>query len=224
MKSIRSIIVTSIAVVIGSFGAGNTCADTIIAEWTFETSVPTTAGPHVAEGGAQAGAAAATGFHTDAGVAYSNPAGNGSNESFSSNFWNNVGDYYQFQFSLIGYQNATFQWDQTRSSTGPADFALQWSTDGINFTTISNYMVPQINWSSTTFNPLSRFGPQALPINVDNQMNVFIRLRLNTAVASTAGTNRVDNIIVEARLIPEPTSAGLVALLMVAGGTIRRRI
>ena len=223
MKQIRSIIVATLAAAIGAYSAGNTYADIVIAEWTFETSVPATAGPHVAEGGVQAGVAAASGFRGMGTTTYNNPVGNGSVESFSSNNWTTVGDYYQFQFSLTGYHNATIQWDQTRSGTGPSDFDLQWSTDGINFTSILNYTVLQGTWSSGTFDPAFRFGPEALPSDVNNQSNVFVRLSSNV-VAASSGTNRVDNIIVEARLIPEPTSAGLLALLMVAGGTIRRRI
>src|SRR4051812_39869141 len=53
-------------------------ADTL-AQWTFETSVPTTAGPLAPE----VGSGSALAFHIGAST-YSNPVGNGSNESFSS--------------------------------------------------------------------------------------------------------------------------------------------
>src|SRR5690349_21798851 len=73
----------------------------LIADWTFETSVPTTAGPYVAEGGVNAATSFASGLHAGASV-YSNPAGAGSAESFSSTAWA-IGDYYQFTSSTIGY-------------------------------------------------------------------------------------------------------------------------
>ncbi len=47
-------------------------ADTI-ANWTFETSVPATAGPHIAELGINAATAEASGFHTDVAVVVSHP-------------------------------------------------------------------------------------------------------------------------------------------------------
>ena len=96
-----------------------------LAVWTFETSLPATAGPHAAEGGINAGAGSpASGFHASASVVYSNPAGNGSAESFSSTFWS-VGDYWQFSTSSVGYTDIHLAWDQASSNTGPRDFVLR---------------------------------------------------------------------------------------------------
>ncbi len=68
--------------------AGSATAATTLAQWTFETSLPLTSGPHAAEGGVNAGPSSpASGFHTSGATAYSNPVGNGSAESFSSNNW-----------------------------------------------------------------------------------------------------------------------------------------
>ena len=72
---------------------------TVVADWTFETSMPATAGPFTAE----IGAGSALGFHAGTTV-YSTPAGNGSAHSFSSTAWS-VGDYYQFQVSTVGNPN-----------------------------------------------------------------------------------------------------------------------
>ncbi|HEY2154598.1 MAG TPA: hypothetical protein VGH33_03145, partial [Isosphaeraceae bacterium] len=54
----------------------------VIADWTFETTLPTTAGPFAPE----VGSGAASGQHASAST-YSTPVGNGSAHSFSSTAW-----------------------------------------------------------------------------------------------------------------------------------------
>src|SRR5262249_41687015 len=128
-----------------------------IATWTFETSQPATSGPVAAE----IGSGQAKGSHTNAAAAYSSPAGNGSSHSFSSNNWT-VGDYYQFSVRTLGYTDLALSWDQTSSSTGPKDFTLAYSTDGTNFTNLTNYS-PLVNgspnpaWNQTTSSSLFTF-------------------------------------------------------------------
>ncbi len=175
-------------------------AQTTLAEWTFETSIPATAGPHAAEGGVNAGAGSpALGFHTDPGVVYSNPAGNGSPESFSANFWS-IGDYYEFRTGTAGYESITIGWDQTRSGTGPGTFDLQWSLDGTNYTTLTpGYTVlgntnPPGFWNATTPFPEYVFAPVAGPAALDDQPLVYFRLTNTVAPGGTTGTNRVDNV------------------------------
>ncbi len=191
----------------------------IIAHWTFETSIPTTAGPHAAELGDNAGVGSpATGFHTVAATAYSNPAGNGSVESFSSNNWS-IGDYYQFQTSTVGYTLITIDWCQNRSSTGPGDFTLSVSTDGVNFSPLSsNYVVNAVTWTAGTQLPDSCYAPVAAPASADNQASVFFRMTANVAGAA-AGSNRIDDVRISG--VPEPTSLGL--LLTGAVVVLRRR-
>lgn len=182
----------------------------ILAAWTFETSVPITAGPHAAEGGLVGGDA--TGFHASGAAVYSNPVGNGSFESFSSNTWA-IGDYYQFETSTAGYQDIAITWAQTRSSTGPAIFDLEYSTDGVTFTTlVDDYTVGQITWSSGLFDPASVFGPAAGPSDLNDQASIFFRLTAASAPSGAAGTNRVDDIIITGNLIPEPASLGLLVV------------
>jgi len=207
--------------------SGTTGAGLItIANWTFETSVPTTAGPHSAEGGLQAGVAAATGFHASGTTTYSNPAGNGSPESFSSNNWTTLGDYYQFQVNLSGYQNASVTWDQARSSTGPASFNLQYSTDGTTFTTINSYNVlvstSPTAWNSTTNFTAFNFGSISLTSAVDNQSTVFVRMS-SQSVAVASGTNRIDNVIIQATVVPEPSTMSLLALAVTGVIFVRSR-
>ncbi|MCK4342661.1 MAG: hypothetical protein KAY37_13165 [Phycisphaerae bacterium] len=169
-----------------------------LALWTFEVSVPTTAGPHGAEGGVNAGPTSpANGWHADAGTVYSNPVGNGSSESFSSNHWA-IGDYYQFETSTLGYQNISITWHQRPSGTGPHTFDLEWSTDGVVFTTLlDDYVQPDGTWSSSGDpDPDFIFGPIAGPAALDDQTTVYFRLVNQVAPGGTGGTNRVDNILI----------------------------
>lgn len=191
----------------------------VLANWTFEVSVPLDAGPHAAEGGINGGDA--TGFHADSAAVYSNPVGNGSLESFSSNTWQ-ANDYYQFTTSTVGYQDITFQWSQTRSSTGPGDFRVQYSTDGLSFTDLLNYTIDAITWSSVSFNPDSVFGPIALPSDADDQATIYVRLTSNVAGSSTAGTNRVDDIFINGTLITAPGALALVGLSGLVAARRRR--
>lgn len=199
-----------------------------LATWTFETSVPTTAGPHAAEGGVNAGAGSpASGFHADAAAVYSNPAGNGSAESFSSTFWNTIGDYYQFATSTTGYNSITIEFDQARSNTGPATFDLVYSTDGLSFSTLLNdYTVlpnaaPNPLWANDgTRDAVYTFGPIAVPGDAANKPLVTFRL-VSQVAAATGGTNRVDNVTIAGVLIPEPSTLGLLALGAIAA--LRRR-
>jgi len=197
-------------------GAGPAFASTL-ADWTFETTTPASAGPFAPE----IGSGAARGSHAGAAV-YSSPAGNGSSHSFSSTLWA-VGDYYQFQVSTVGFSDLNISWDQTSSNTGPRDFKLLYSVDGATFTQFTTYSVlanasPNNVWSSGTPHPEFGFSYDlsSLPV-LDNQSAVYFRLQdvdtvsANGGTVGTAGTDRVDNFIVTADVIPEPSAYAFAA-------------
>jgi hypothetical protein len=196
-----------------------------IADWTFEVSVPSTAGPFQAELGTGLG----LGSHISPNVVYSTPVGNGSNHSFSSNNWS-VGDYYQFQVATTGLSNIGFQFDQASSNQGPRDFRVDYSTDGSTFSTFATYSVlPNITpaWNGTNNNANFSYSYDLSAVTaLNNQSAVYFRL-INNSLASeiantnvaTAGTDRIDNIVVLSG-VPEPSSIllaamGLVSLLLV---------
>lgn len=186
----------------------------IIANWTFETSVPTTAGPHAAE----VGVGLATGLHASGSTTYSNPVGNGSGESFSSNNWG-IGDYYQFRVSTLGpLAGVQVSWDQTSSGTGPRDFQLQYSTNGFTYTNFGSvYAVGPASWTSVgSPNLASAYSADLSSIAaLDNQVDVYVRLTNTTTVSANGGTvagggsNRVDNVIISATPVPEPFTMAL---------------
>ena len=187
------------------FSGGWVIGQTTIANWTFETSIPTAAGPHNAE----IGVGSALGFHAGT-TTYSNPTGNGSAESFSSNGWA-IGDYYQFQVSTIGYQNINLTFDQTGSNTGPRDFKVQYSTDGATFSDLpsGSYILastPAWSSSSSTTAHNKSFNFSALTF-LNNISSIYLRLinsstvSISGATVASAGTGRVDNVIVSGTAI-----------------------
>ena len=190
--------------------AGSAQAQTI-AQWTFETSIPATAGPFSPE----VGSGSALGFHAGASV-YSSPAGNGSAHSFSSTLWA-VGDYYQFQSSTIGFSGIKLTWDQTSSSTGPGKMALQYSTDGSTFTQfgsdltiLQNGGAPYPAWNGTTGTNAYSFSVDLSSITaLNNAPAVYFRLMDSSTTSasggtvSAGGTDRVDNFTIA---VPEPTT------------------
>jgi len=187
----------------------------IIGDWTFETSVPATAGPF----GPEIGSGSALGFHAGATV-YTSPSGNGSTHSFSSTVWA-VGDYYQFQVSTLGLSGILLSFDQTSSSTGPSQFKLSYSTDGSTFTDFTTYNplingAPNTAWSPSTYNSVFTFNDDLSGVSaLNNQATVYFRLVDNGTVSeggnggvvATGGTDRVDNFVVST--VPEPTSLAL---------------
>jgi fibronectin-binding autotransporter adhesin len=201
--------------------AGNARAQTTIADWTFETSVPTTAGPYSPE----VGSGTASGFHASAAAVYSSPAGNGSPHSYSSNVWT-VGDYYQFAVSTLGEGGINISYDQASSNTGPGYYLLEYSTNGSNFTPFgSQYQVlanasPNLVWSATSaHNSAYTIANNLSSIpGLNNAPTVYFRVVDNSTVdaqnllttVGTAGTDRVDNVTITGFpfAIWQPSSGG----------------
>jgi hypothetical protein len=206
----------------------------MVAQWTFETSLPATSGAFVPE----VGAGLATAFHVNPATVYSSPAGNGSAHSFSSNTWT-VGDYLQFRVSTAGFSGVSVSWDQTSSNTGPRDFQLQFSFDGSVFMPISSqYSVlpnaaPNPPWNATSASPLFGFSRDLSGIpELDNSPFAYFRLVNSSTVAANGslvaagGTSRVDNFTVYATptAVPLPAAAWLLGSGVLAlGGMVRRR-
>jgi Family of unknown function (DUF5689) len=204
--------------VTGTESGNGVVAFSTLALWTFETSVPllndaTTISGLVAEDGIKAANSTASGVHASAATDYSNPAGNGSIESFSSNTWG-TNDYYQVSLNSTGYSDIKISWDQVASSTGPSTFGLYYSIDGVNFTKHADYTVVNAttgaitfedattsnSWSTTKRATNTSFSYDLSSILVLNNSStlVFRLVHLGTGIAAS-GTNRVDNIKVEGR-------------------------
>jgi len=210
--------------------AGSTVHAATVTQWTFETSIPGggsgITGTSITGLSAEVGTGTASGLHASALTLYSNPAGNGSNESFSANTWA-IGDYYQFSSATTGFEDVTLSWAQTSSSTGPGEFKLAYQVNGGGFTDFLNYTVlpnqvaaPGLGtWNNATeitgYNVSADFSALTA---LDNAASIDFRLIMRSTNDSTppgtvavAGTSRVDNFTINATAVPEPTTA--VALL-----------
>ncbi len=210
-------------------GASGIAGATVIADWTFETSQPTTAGPFNPETGAGQASASHVGTST-----YSSPAGNGSAHSFSSTAWA-VGDYYQFKASTTGLSDIELTFDQTSSNTGPGSFQLEYSTTGTSFTNFgSAYTVlanssPNPAWNATTSSSLYTTTDDLSSISaLDNAATVYFRLvdsstvSANGGTVASGGTDRVDNVIIQS--VPEPMSLGVITVGVFGLLARRRRV
>lgn len=222
----RNLITLTIAL-LALFTSKNLFADTL-AQWTFETSLPAGspgAGVWITNLSAEVGSGTASGLHSGAST-YSNPAGNGSAESFSSTVWN-PGDFYQFALSTVDYGSLTLSYDQTSSSTGPAHFYLSYSTDGVTFNVFgqTNTLLvngsPNFTWNASVATNGYHFTYDLSSVtDLNNADLVYFRLvdadavslGGNGGVVSSAGSDRVDNFTVSAILIPEPTTVALATL------------
>lgn len=240
MKFTRVVTISAAMLLIGAASAR--AQSTTLALWTMPTAFPTGTGlvptgttyrppngpsPALAgtpDQGLLAGSTSAilSTFHTLAAASYTSPAGNGSQYSFSSNNWS-PGDYYQVVLPTTGdWTNISVSWDQARSSTGPAAFQLQMSTDGSLFSNLLGYTVLQSGgggapgtWTSGSYNPIYT-TTFSLPASAENQATLYIRFLNTTGTVSPAsGSNRIDTISVTA--VPEPATfavvgAGIAAL------------
>ena len=212
------------AAFVGFAGSSASAQDTL-AGWTFESSLPTTSGPHTAELGLFA---LTSGASSNAGGTFSNPAGNGSAESFSSNGWN-AGEYYQFQTSSVGYESLLVSYGQAGSSTGPRDFTFLYSADGTSFTQLGAiYDGPDTDFTSATFQEANVLSFDLSSItSLHNADSVFFRVAVsgttseNGGTIASTGTFRIDDFIVQASAVPEPGSLGVLSLCAVA--LLRRR-
>lgn len=205
----------------------------VVAKWTMATAITSaTTGSNYTYGAADQGENAAgsslSGYHAQSGATWTTPAGNGSTYSLSSDKWSQ-GDYYQIVVQTTGYENFQISWDQTRSSTGPSDFRMSYSTDGgATFTTAMNYSVIQAgaafsgttSWS-TSGSPQPEFANASGILSTPSGTSSLIVRFVATGLNLGAGTNRIDNITVNGTaVVPAP---GAIALLAAAGLTGMRR-
>jgi len=178
----------------------------VIADWTFDVSQPTTAGPIAPEIGS--GSATAVGLTSITGTS-GNP---GTGKSFSGPGWN-VGDYWQFQVSTVGFKDITISYDQEGSATGPRDFILQYSVNGSTFSAFGGAYSLGSTANSWTAHP----ADLSSIITLNNVATVYFRVvdnsttSINAGTVAATGTDRIDNFIVNGTVVvvPEPSSIAL---------------
>ncbi len=100
--------------------------------------------------------------------------------------------YFQFQLggsALNTYSGYKIYFQTIRSSTGPPNGVIQYSTDGVNFTNFTTFTVP------TSFNAFT-FDLSAVAA-LNNASTVYFRVA-SSGATGTSGTFRLDNFQVQA--------------------------
>jgi len=124
--------------------------------------------------------------------------------SANSNNWHEFEEdtnYWQVSISTENFESLRISSRQYGSGTGPQNFQLQASTDGLNWEDISGGTIEvETNWTSGVVDQLP------LPESLNDQAEVHIRwlqtddLRINPTETSdlvaSAGTNRIDDIAI----------------------------
>jgi len=211
------------------------CNASSVVYWSFESPnvPPSTTGSAISGILPATGSGSASGFHDAATTSYSSGVGNGSLQALTANSWN-PGDYWQFQFSTLGFTGINLDWDMTSSVTGPTNFLVSFSTDGVNFTlpgfpdAVADPN-PPATWNSSTANSASHFSRDLSSFTeLDNAATVYIRLECQTPSIlffGPNGINSVDNFRVSdtSAIVPEPSSMGLFGT-MLAAAVLRRRV
>ena len=210
---------------------------TLIAGWDFEGitlpegSTGTSRSGFFASAGTQVGVAEASGVHADRRTGWATPSGNGSGKSLSATSWN-VGAYFQFRVSSLGFSGLTLAWDQIRDSGASSNFDLSYSIDGANFTSFASYAVNSSAtfadnssagwWSgSTSATNTSYFYDLSTVTGLDNQSDVFFRLVATSLSTDTRHRVAIDNVNITG--VPEPSALSLVLLGLGGWMAFRRR-
>lgn len=210
-----------------------------IAQWTFETSAPTTAGPISPEhGSGQAYAVGISGLNAPAGdidpniaamaPTFTSPAGaTPSVHSYSGNGWAVGTSYWEFEVSTVGDTSIEVGWDQASSNTGPGNFSLYANNALVlSYTVPANYSGGAVYWNQVSTNALSEIVSEP-GTAWDNQSTLTFQLidesttSASGGTVGSGGTDRVDNFTVVG--IPEPSTVALVVSGLVGLLALRRR-
>ncbi len=221
------------AAAIVAAAAGTASATDLIAYWNFNDSIPGVSGNlgvlNPAGFNADAGAGVVTtnfSINTDvnnvngdlgtfSGSTINALFGDPSGGALSVRGEANNGNWIQFEFDASLYTDVSISWAGRGTGTGfgspDAPNTIQWSTDGVNFTSFATYQSRQTSFQLYDF---------AVGNSLDLASNAIIRIVFDGAT-STAGNNRLDNVQIVGTLIPTPGAAGLLGLAGLAA--IRRR-
>ena len=141
--------------------------------------------------------------------------------SVSYNNWaagSSTSKYFQVTLDATGYSSILLSYDLQRSAGGPKTNSVWLSLDGgATFTSYNQTFLSLASAYGTFTNDLSALTGGG----VDNNANV--QIRFYPYLSNAGGTLRIDNITIDATVIPEPSTvllagAGLVGLL-----ALRRR-
>ncbi|ADU32059.1 immunoglobulin-like domain-containing protein [Evansella cellulosilytica] len=179
-------------------------ADTVtLVEWDFNQDTP------LATGGIEGN------LNEEFSIAGASPTGyvlgsQSGSRALNSNGWNSAEESYWFvQFTTEGYEDIRFSSKHRGSNTGPKDFTVEYSLDGETWTSVpgADFEVGN-DWTTGILNQIS------VPTEVNDQETVFLRwlntsdVSINGGTVGGAGTNRVDDVIIEAAPLDEAGAPG----------------
>lgn len=206
----------------------------VIAGWNFESKTywgtaasfaGTSFGTYVAEVGSGSMYGAKPSAPTNA--TWTVPAGNGTVASASAIGWSANNSYWEFEVSTALYKDIAIAFDQVSSSTGPKNWTLQYRIGAGGYNNFAAYNINYnstggtVSWSSTVVRTESKYSFDLSSITALNgQSSVFLRLLISgtqqynptaTAPFGTAGSSRIDNIMISGTAVPEPGTAAVLA-------------
>lgn len=123
------------------------------------------------------------GGETAASMEYKNSNSGIRTEASTENGWKatkkldnpNGNGFWLITASTLGYTDLTLTLDQTSSNKGPRDWGLAYSTDGINYTYISNSNIRNIGLDSVN----ETYANIPLPKELNNKETVYIKVFIN---------------------------------------------
>ncbi|MBU9713071.1 immunoglobulin-like domain-containing protein [Evansella tamaricis] len=178
-----------------------------IVRWDFEDQ------SEVADGGLPANATRSISRESTVNPTYPQGTGGSGTFALNTNGWHDGADakYYVIDFETLGFKNIKLSSRQMGSNTGPRDFQLQYSLDGVNWVEIGQEITVANNWNSAVITDLE------LPTETENQENVYVRwlmtsnTSINGGTVGSGGTSRIDDIVITGN--PTPLSDELAAEL-----------
>lgn len=122
------------------------------------------------------------------------------------------------RFDGTGYGDYVLSYAERYSSTGPTGVSISYSTDGINYTSFTNY--------ATTRDGAFAATPRVINLSAVNSIegfaSVYFKITFTGFNAGGTGTARIDNVLVEGTAIPAPAAASLLGLVGLAAARRRR--
>ncbi|TGL22350.1 hypothetical protein EHQ46_06440 [Leptospira yanagawae] len=192
-NSIR-ICVTNLVGSIGSILTNVTLStSTIVAGWNFGVQSNTTL---LATHGASINLNQNKLCQTTTGGTIAYPTGFGeTGVAYSSTNWSQGASFY-CNFSTIGFSQLTVSSAQLSSGTGPRNFRLEYSLDGINWIALIDILIQlQSSWVT--------LDNWILPAELNNQTNVYLRWVVTSTASPNGsglaftGTSRIDEIYIK---------------------------
>lgn len=207
----------------------------IIADFSFEGIASNPGAVSSFSYAAESGSATVTLAKSATGGSISAVAGNGSTKSLTGN--NLIGSSYTFKFAADDVNSIALSFDTTGSATGPRDFVVSYSNDGVNFSSLSTFAIGSTGQSGFSTGSSSTDVGHAfvLPTSFGDlnpgvagdfgylQIAVADAVAINGGAVGTGGTNRIDNVIISGSPIAVVPEAGTTSVLTLAASALLAR-